>query len=114
MKPFNDRRSSPRRKQLKAGIIAFHGRHSTLPCCVRDISETGVRLEVESAQVPDTFELLIELDGLEANCAVVWRRGSQVGVMFTSPPKIRPPKRVQVVTPTLPGERPSLRRKPFR
>jgi hypothetical protein len=114
MKPLNDRRSTARRKQLKAGIIAFHGRHSTLPCRVRDISETGVRLEVESTQCPDTFELLIELDGLEASCAVVWRRGSLVSVMFTSPPKIRPPKRVQVVTPTGPSERPSLRRRPVK
>jgi hypothetical protein len=111
MKPLNDRRSTPRRKQLKAGMIAFHGRHSTLTCRVRDISETGVRLEVENAQVPDTFELLVELDGLEAHCAVVWRRGSVVGAMFTSPPKIRAPKRVQIVTPTGSGERPSLRRK---
>jgi hypothetical protein len=114
MKPPHDPRSTPRRKQLKSGIIAFHGRHSTLPCRVREISETGARLEVENAQVPNTFELLIELDGLEASCAVVWRRGSLVGVMFTSPPKIRPPKRVQVVTPTGPSERPSLRRRPVK
>lgn len=114
MKPPKDPRSSPRRKQLKAGIIAFNGRHSTLPCRVREISGTGARLEVENAQVPDTFELLIELDGLEADCAVVWRRGSVVGVMFTSPPKVRPPRRVQIVKPTLPAERPSLRKKPIK
>ncbi|MGZ9103911.1 MAG: PilZ domain-containing protein [Rhodoplanes sp.] len=109
---LKDRRSSPRRKQLKAGVVVFNARRSPITCRVRDISETGARIEVEQALVPDTFQLVIDLDGLEAECAVVWRRGSLIGVMFTSPPKNRPPRRVQVVTPTSPGTRPSLRRNP--
>lgn len=108
-----DPRSTPRRKQLKAGVIAFNNRHSTLPCRVRELSQTGARLEVSNAHAPDTFVLLVELDGLEADCEVVWRRGATVGVMFTSPPRLGPPRRVQVVNPTLPAERPSLRKKPI-
>lgn len=107
-----DPRSGPRRKQLKSGIVAFNGRHSTLPCLVRELSEAGARLEIDQAHVPDTFELIVELDGLEADCEVIWRRGDRVGVRFTSPPRIRPPRRVQVVQPTQPAGRVSLRKKP--
>lgn len=109
-----DPRSAPRRKQLKTGIVAFNGRHSTLPCRVREISDTGARIEVENAHVPDTFELIIELDGVEADCAVVWRRGIVIGVQFTAPPRLRAPKRIQVVSPTKPTEKPSLRKKPIK
>ncbi len=76
------------------------------------MSQTGARLEVSTAHLPDRFVLIVELDGLEADCEVVWRRGAVTGVMFTSPPRIGPPRRVQVVTPTVPTAAPSLRKKP--
>ena len=71
---------SPRRRVLKAGIAASNDRHITVACTVRDISETGARLRVEgSLTIPDTFELIIDMDGLEANCEVMWRKGNEVG-----------------------------------
>lgn len=105
-------RKTTRRKQLKAGIISFNNRHSTLPCSVRDISDTGARLEAAAASVPDTFTLIIELDGLEADCEVVWRKVNFVGVRFTGPTKHKEPRRLQVVQATGPKAGPSLRRKP--
>lgn len=105
-------RSAPRRRQLKAGIIAFQNRHATLPCRVREVSETGARLEVETPHVPDTFELIVELDGIEAVCEVVWRRGSVVGVRFLSPPRKAVPRRAQIIAPSRPASPPGLRRKP--
>lgn len=111
--PPRDPRSAPRRKQLKSGIIAFHERHSTLPCVVREISDTGARLDVDQSNVPDTFLLIIELDGLEAACEVIWRRGARIGVHFTAPPRIGTPRRIQVVRPTLAPETPSLRKRPI-
>ena len=63
------KRRSLRRRVLKGGIVAFNDRHSTLPCSVRDVSDMGARLRVTgSVSVPDTFELIIEFDGLEAPC----------------------------------------------
>jgi hypothetical protein len=59
---------------------------------------------------PDTFDLIVELDGSEAPCKVAWRRGAEVGVMFTAAPRLRTPKRKQVVTAIAPGIPPSLRR----
>lgn len=105
-------RSDQRRKQLKAAIIAFQNRHSTIPCRLRDISNTGAKIEVESPHVPDTFELLIELDGLECDCEVVWRKNNLIGVRFRTTPRTVEPKRIQVVAPTRPTQQASLRRKP--
>ncbi len=91
-----EKRSLTRRRQLKSGMIFYNLRSFTLPCTVRDISETGARLRVDGTLVaPDTFELNIELDGLWADCEVVWRRGNEIGVHFASPPKINAPKRRQ-------------------
>jgi len=112
-KTDDDARIAPRRRMLKAGKIAYNDRHVTIGCTVRDISATGARLRVEgSVTAPDTFELLIQLDGLEANCQVVWRSGSDVGVKFLGAPRTVTVKRAQVINPLAPAAAPTLRRKP--
>ena len=89
VKQDGDGRMAARRRVLKSGIAASNDRRLTVNCTVRDISDTGARLRVEgSMTVPDTFELLIPLDGLEAPCQVVWRKGGDVGVKFLSAPRI--------------------------
>ena len=114
LRPVVDHRRQARKRMLKGGTIAFNGRHSTMPCVVRDISDTGARLQVaQAAGVPDTFELLIDLDGFEAQVQVAWRDLTELGVRFLSPPVKVSPKRAQSVTMTLPAEarqKPTLRR----
>jgi CheY-like chemotaxis protein len=106
-----DRRRSTRKRLLKGGVIAFSARHATLPCVVRDLSETGARLQVQNAAaVPDTFELVVELDGLEASGEVVWRRPGEVGIRFLGKPVRVAPRRAQIVDMTGPAGRASLRR----
>ena len=106
-----DARMSPRRRVLKAGIAASNDRHITVACTVRDISETGARLRVEgSLTIPDTFELIIDMDGLEANCEVMWRKGNEVGARFVGAPRTVAVKRAQVINPLVPTKAPSLRR----
>jgi hypothetical protein len=113
MNGHEDNRREPRRRVLKGGIVAFNDRRSTLPCTVRDVSDTGARLRVTgSVSAPDTFELIIELDGLEAPCEVVRRNGNEIAVRFLSLPRFASPKRAQVVNPLVPPQAPSLRRKP--
>lgn len=107
-------RSMARTRVLKSGTIAFGGRQSTLPCAVRDLSASGARLRSDNPLlIPDTFELLIDLDGLEADCKVMWRRGAEVGVKFIGAPRKTAPKRRQSVTALSQTARPSLRRKPL-
>jgi hypothetical protein len=112
-KPRVERRQSLRRRVLKGGVVAFNDRYATLPCTVRDLSDGGARLRIEgSMTAPDTFELIIEIDGLEASCEVVSRRGNEVSVRFLSPPRMVPPRRVQVVNALAPAVPPTLRRRP--
>jgi hypothetical protein len=108
------RRSHPRRRVLKSGTIAFNDRFSALPCTVRDLSETGAHLRVEGTiNVPNTFLLIIDLDGLEANCEVLWRKDKDIGVRFLSAPRMVPPRRTQVVKALVAEQAPTLRRKPL-
>jgi hypothetical protein len=107
----NDGRTSPRRRVLKAGIAASNDRHITVACTVRDVSATGARLRTESSlNIPDTFELIIDVDGLEANCEVVWRKGNEVGARFLGAPRMVSAKRTQIITPLVPAKAPTLRR----
>ena len=107
-------RGAPRRRTLKAGIMAFSGRHCTLPCIVRDMSDSGARLRVEGAiSPPDNFELIIDLDGFEASSVIVWRNQNEIGIRFAEPPRNVAPKRAQVVQAVVPGQRGSLRRRPY-
>jgi hypothetical protein len=66
-----------------------------------------------SLTVPDTFELIIDIDGLEANCQVVWRSGTEVGVRFLGAPRKVAARRVQVINALVPQSAPTLRRKPL-
>jgi hypothetical protein len=92
-----DKRGSPRRRLLKGGIITFNDRRSTLSCTVRDLSATGAHLGVHSIVAPDRFILIIELDGMEADCEVVRRTGKDLRVKFSSPPRWRKAIRSQVI-----------------
>ena len=93
-----ENRSGERRRLLKGGIIAFSGRHATLPCMVRDISDSGARLRVgDVSAVPDTFELIVELDGLEVDCEVTRRGHNEIGVKFISEPNYVAPQRAQII-----------------
>ena len=112
--PSQKQRIAPRRRVLKSATIAFNQRFSSVPCIVRDLSLAGAHLRVEGTiNVPNTFVLIIDLDGLEANCQVVWRRDKGLGVRFASPPRPVTPKRTQVVSALAPRLAPTLRRKPL-
>ncbi len=108
-----ERRIVKRSRLLKGGIIAFSARHATIPCVLRDLSDTGARLQVaQSSAVPDTFELIVELDGLEVPCQVVWRKLTEIGVSFLAEPTRVNPKRAQVIGNSGPTARSTLRRTP--
>ena len=93
-----DHRQAKRVRMLKGGIITYCNRHITYPCTVKDLSDTGARLQVSSpSHIPNEFELIIELNGLEAPCVLAWRNGREAGVKFASKPNHVRPRRTQVV-----------------
>lgn len=77
-----DRRRVPRRRVFKGAQISFRGLRAAIDCTVRDISEKGARLVVESPiGVPDRFDLV--QNGVAPRfCRVVWRKATQIAVEF--------------------------------
>ncbi len=108
----DNNRITTRRRVLKAGVLVANNGYLTFRCTVRDLSETGARVVVDDAKgIPDHFELLVELDGLRADCTVVRRKGNELGLRFLAPPRHETPRRSQVVMSSL-SAKPTLRRKP--
>ncbi|WP_306049888.1 PilZ domain-containing protein [Oceaniradius stylonematis] len=76
-----ERRAALRRRTLFAGRIIFNQQSSVLSCIVRNLSESGACLEVDSQLgVPDQFELLVEGAGIRAEYRVIWRKAKRIGV----------------------------------
>lgn len=93
-----ENRKAQRKKLLKTGLICYNQRHTVLPCTVREVSETGAKLLISDPTViPDKFELNIELDGLWADCDVVWKTQSSIGVAFRTVEREKTSRRVQTL-----------------
>lgn len=79
--PANKRRAS-RRNVRRSARISFARQHLT--CTVRNVSATGASIEAANlAVIPDSFNLLMEMESTARRCAVVWRKPTQIGVQFT-------------------------------
>ena len=79
-----EKRQSSRRRTLKGAHIVFHEGRSTISCLVRNLSDTGALLRVESPiGIPDTFTLVIPGE-LQREAHVVRRSGTEIGVGFIS------------------------------
>jgi PilZ domain-containing protein len=79
-----EHRRGLRERTLKVGSILF-GRGAAIDCLVRNISQSGACLEVESPiGVPENFRLVIGQD-LERPCRVAWRSERWIGAYFVNP-----------------------------
>ena len=77
-----DKRSTQRRRVLKAGTIAF-GQAGGFDCIVRNLSETGACLEIESpVGIPNAFTLIVPADRFERSATVKWRKAKRIGIAF--------------------------------
>jgi hypothetical protein len=78
-----DHRRAPRRKVLKGAKISFHQLGTSTDCTVRNLSNTGACLVVESQLgIPNDFDLLLASDRSIKRCRVEWRAGNKLGVSF--------------------------------
>ncbi len=95
--PADDKRM-PRQRTLKRGIASYSEGNISIEVIIRDTSDTGMRIKIkENDFLPDHFQIFIELDGLRADCDVVWRKGKELGCHFSSPVKIGAATRLQSV-----------------
>jgi len=81
-----ERRTTSRRRVYYGGRIAFHARTSTLDCIVRNVSESGARVELDNpAVLPDQVDLTIARQGVSYFARIVWRRANMAGVALDGP-----------------------------
>ena len=85
-----DCRKSRRRRVLRDGRILLPGSRVTYDCTIRDLSEKGARLRLQSNSVivPHQFELVLVAEGLAYPVHLKWRKGTEYGVEFMGGPRL--------------------------
>lgn len=79
---MEDLRDSKRQRTYKGGRINAE-RLPGMDCVVRNLSDTGACLEIDSAVIPvNEFNLVIKPEYLTRRCQVAWRRPQKIGVRF--------------------------------
>jgi PilZ domain len=77
----NEMRRARRRSVWRAARISFARRRMT--CIVCNLSATGAAIAAPSLQaIPDNFRLVMEMESVEHQCRVVWRKKGRIGVTF--------------------------------
>lgn len=77
---MDERRKAKRMRMLKSGRILL-GSHA-IPCTVRNFSEIGACLEVQSTVgIPAMFEFVIPYQPART-CRIVWLGDTKMGVHF--------------------------------
>jgi hypothetical protein len=82
-----DKRHTRRHPLRYAAWVAVGDDTPAKSCTVADVSETGVRIELESpGELPKEFWLLLSRDGkVRRRCELVWQTGEQVGARYLMP-----------------------------
>lgn len=86
-----EQRLSPRRNTMIEAVIAFDGGRTKVSCIIRNLSETGAKLEVLTgtvSSIPRTFDLVVAKVRPQG-CTVMWRSLKELGVQFHDAGAIR-------------------------
>lgn len=77
-----EKRLAPRRNTTIRALIVFNGGRGKTDCVIRNLSESGAKLEVASVgSIPQTFDLIAPSHRPHP-CRVVWRALRELGVQF--------------------------------
>jgi PilZ domain-containing protein len=80
---MTEHRQRPRQRTYKAARIAFQGGRAVLTCLVRNLSDTGACLAVDSPiDIPDSFNLVFDSGEPSRMCNVIWHKDTRIGVAF--------------------------------
>lgn len=78
-----EHRRARRQRVLMSGYISFEGHFASIPCMIRNLSDTGALILLNHpSPVPQQFTLYLELQGYRVECERVWMKGLQVGAHF--------------------------------
>jgi PilZ domain len=81
-KPTQGRQNEARHRVLKEAQIVFKGHEAVINCVVRNLSDGGACLKVESPiGIPDSFDLVLD-HAFVGKCRVTWRKATQIGIKF--------------------------------
>ncbi len=82
---MENRRRQERHRTLKSGKIVFNHKGSVVDCIVRNLSEGGACLQVQTVLgIPESFDLAV--DETVRLCTVKWKTANRIGVTFQEPP----------------------------
>ena len=77
-----DRREISRSRTFLGGKVVINEAGSVIDCLVRNKSDDGCQIIVESqVGIPNNFELIIK-DDEKYPCVVMWRKADKIGVKF--------------------------------
>ncbi|HSM41299.1 MAG TPA: PilZ domain-containing protein [Afifellaceae bacterium] len=80
-----DRRRDRRARVLHGARIDFVDEPVTIDCRVRDLSQSGARLETEHADyLPTQFSVAVDDTDETATAKRVWTKDGEVGVVFVT------------------------------
>jgi PilZ domain len=78
-----ERRAGQRHRALKGGTLYFNKGYSSLECVVRDLSETGARIQMgETFGVPSRFTMSISGEDARVEASLRWRTSRNIGLSF--------------------------------
>ena len=78
-----EHRSAWRKHALKGARIVFNRGSSSYNCTIRDLSDGGAKLVVNSVvNIPGAFDLRLDDGSPPRRCSVQWVSGNSIGVRF--------------------------------
>jgi hypothetical protein len=79
---MEEHRRDIRQRTFKGGRINFESGVG-VDCLIRNLSEHGACLEVDSSLIwGDRFMLMIKPENVTRNCRIAWRKQKKLGVRF--------------------------------
>src|SRR5438132_2243938 len=79
----DNRRRERRQRVYKQARIVFNNGYAVFDCVVRNISQGGALLEMETLLgIPRSFQVLLDHHGRARPCRVVWRTEKRMGIAF--------------------------------
>jgi len=79
----DDGRGEVRSPILRAADIILDNRRAPISCLVRDVSESGLKLQFSSPhELPKYLHLILSHPREERLCEVIWRDETEVGLKF--------------------------------